>query len=497
MPAVKISLGGIKMQKNYFSGDIMLVVMFSERVRTTERNGNTEQLNPERLNMERQMKKLARFYAHSKDENPNDRGNYKSYMNYVFYSDKKGYGEDELTPDEARRAQKILVEDDNVENLERDLLRIIQGPIDQYGAGAVFNGMNDDKHQKRILGYMVRDKKGWELYNYTSRNDVENFIHQYPTPIDFENTREGFLKIIRAGNSQEKAQEYEDAMEEFQQRVYGKRYEYYKAMKELHKEAEETGTRRPNGGVGKIERIKSKFAEIFERDSVVKDAGLAMKNKNLTGGDEFWAQNPNRPNEDAAYYNPRIGMFGVFDGAGGVRNAALASQLGKDAVIREVSKRTPGTPDELKQILTVANGVVASEGGGGISTVVIGRILEKQGQKTLVWASAGDSRIYVVGKGTVKRITKDETLEGHPNVITNGLGTKSFQVEYAGKYKLNDGDRIVFCSDGVTGDRGKDIMQDDELARIVREALDADMAAQELIRRARKFDDRTAIVVEV
>lgn len=487
------------MQKNCFSGDIMLVVMFSERVRTIERNENPEQLNPEQLNLERQMKKLARFYAHSKDENPNDRGDYKSYMNYVFYSGKKGYGEDELTPDEAREARRVLIEDGDLENKERNLLKNMQGPVDLYGANAVFNGMARDKHQRRILGYMVRDRKGWELYNYTSGDDIGSFIHDYETPIDFENARENFLKIIRAGNSQEKIREYEEAMEEFQQRVYGKRYEYYKAMKELHKEAEETYAHRSNS---RIERIKSKFAEIFERDSVVKDSGLAMKNKNLTGRDEpwakeFWAQNPNRPNEDAAYYNPRIGMFGVFDGAGGVRNAALASQLGKDAVIREVSKRTPGTPDELKQILTVANGAVASEGGGGISTVVIGRILKKQGQKTLVWASAGDSRIYVVGKGTAEQITTDETLEGYPNVITNGLGTKNFQVEYTGEYKLDDGDRIVFCSDGVTGDRGKDIMQDDELARIVRGAPDADMAAQELIRRARKFDDRTAIVVEV
>lgn len=485
MPAVKISLGGIKMQKNYFSGDIMLVVMFSERVRTIDRHESPEQLDPERLNMERQMKKLARFYAHSKDENPNGRENYKSCMNYVFDSGRKGYREDELTPDEARRAQEILVEDDNVENLERDLLRIIQGPIDQYGAGAVFNGMNDDKHQKRILGYMVRDKKGWELYNYTSRDDVENFIHQYPTPIDFENTRESFLKIIRAGNSQEKAQEYEDAMEEFQQRVYGKRYEYYKAMKELHKEAEETGTRRPNGGVGKIERIKSKFAEIFERDPVVKDAGLAMLNKGDLIG------NPNRVNEDTAYYNPEIGMFGVFDGAGGMRGAALASQIGRDILVREVSERAPETPYELGQILMEANEATI---GKGYSTAVVGRILETRRRKALIYASVGDSRIYVVRNGQAVPLTKDE---GYGNRITNALGIENCRVRQVGEFPLSKGDRVVFCSDGVTGDYEPDFIPNNEFASIVGGAATADLAAWSLINRATKRDDRTAIVVEV
>ena len=470
------------MQKNYFSGDIMLVVMFSERVRTINRHESPEQLNPERLNMERQMKKLARFYAHSKDENPNDRGDYKSYMDYVFYSGKKGYGEDGLTPDEAREARRVLIEDGALENKERNLLKNMQGPVDLYGANAVFNGMARDKHQRRILGYMVRDRKGWELYNYTSGDDIGSFIHDYETPIDFENARENFLKIIRAGNSQEKIREYEEAMEEFQQRVYGKRYEYYKAMKELHKEAEETYAHRSNS---RIERIKSKFAEIFERDPVIKDAGLAMLNKGDLMG------NPNRINEDAAYYNPEIGMFGVFDGAGGMRGAALASQIGRDTVARKVSERAPETPYELGQILVEANKATV---GKGYSTAVIGRILETREGKDLVYASVGDSRIYVVRGNQAILLTEDE---GYENRITNALGIENCRVRQTGEFSLLKGDRVVFCSDGVTGDFEPDFIPDDEFASIVGGAATADLAAWSLINRATKRDDRTAIVVEV
>lgn len=472
--------------------------MFSEK---GPRNTGEQNESQEQLNLERQKKKLVGFYL-SEDE-----GN---QFKYIFNSNEDEFNENRRLPEEEHLVKELLRNhyDEGLKQKERGLLVMMAGPdagpdhrpLNLDSIGKIFEKIDGDKHQKRILGYIARGPEGWNSYENASASDVMRFLRKYETPIDFEKSSNELLAKVRASQTKGKYQEYCDAMEKFQLGVYGKKYEYYKAMKELYKEADEAAVNKPR--TGKTEQIKPSFAEIFERDSVVKDAGLAMKNKNLTGGDEpwakeFWAQNPNRPNEDAAYYNPRIGMFGVFDGAGGVRNAALASQLGKDAVIREVSERTPGTPDELKQILTVANGAVASEGGGGISTVVIGRILEKQGQKTLVWASAGDSRIYVVGKGTVERITTDETLEGYPNVITNGLGTKNFQVEYTGEYKLNDGDRIVFCSDGVTGDRGKDIMQDDELARIVRGAPDADMAAQELIRRARKFDDRTAIVVEV
>ena len=455
----------------------MLVVMFNEKNRTVERNVNSEQLNPERPNMERQMKKLVRYYANG--------GNW----NYIFNSDEKGYREDELTSDEAREARRVLLENGGLEKYEKLLLKNIQGPMNQRGGAAVvFDGMADDKHQKRILGYMVRGVKGWELYDYVSEADVDKFAGKYKTPMDFEQAREDFLRIFRGANSEKKAQEYEEAMEEFQQRVYGKKYEYYKAMKELHKEAKEAGAHRPNGGVGKIEQIKSKFAEFFERDPVVKDAGLAMLNKGLLIG------NPNRLNEDAAYYNPEMGVFGVFDGAGGMHGAALASQIARDTMVEEVSRDIPETPYELGQILTEANGAVI---GKGYSTAVVGRILETPGRKALIWTSVGDSRIYIVSDGKVEQLTTDENFEGRPNVIKNALGREDFRVNYAGEHPLKDGDRVVFCSDGVTGDFEPDFIPDDEFVSIVGGAATADLAAWSLINRATKRDDRTAIVVEV
>ena len=59
---------------------------------------------------------------------------------------------------------------------------------------------------------------------------------------------------------------------------------------------------------------------------------------------------------------------------------------------------------------------------------------------------------------------------------------------------LGSADRIVLCSDGITGDYGEDLMSERELGFIVSRSRDARNASQNLIAGARKKDDRTAIV---
>ena len=146
----------------------------------------------------------------------------------------------------------------------------------------------------------------------------------------------------------------------------------------------------------------------------------------------------------------------------------------------------------MTQILADANEEIA---GRGVSTAVIGRILEKDGRKVLLWASVGDSRIYLVRNGVKDafQVTKDE---GEGNRLWYGLG-HNFRVRQFGELPLMDGDRVVFCSDGVTGDYELDFIPNDEFASIVGGAETADLAAWSLINRATKRDDRTAIVVEV
>jgi protein phosphatase len=59
--------------------------------------------------------------------------------------------------------------------------------------------------------------------------------------------------------------------------------------------------------------------------------------------------------------------------------------------------------------------------------------------------------------------------------------------------RLADGDRILLCTDGLTG-----VVADSDIADVVRSLQDADEAAQALVNLARKSgppDDATAVVV--
>ena len=442
-------------------------------------NGNSgdDEKSPENARLRRQQDKLAGFYLSN--------GN----TAYIFQSDKEQYSERNVTEadrDEVlnmMRTNKVPIE------MERNLLASIKGPYNYVGQNGIFSRIQHDKQQKRILGYMTGMR--WGEYDYTSGDNVHDFLQIYPTPIDFEVNSRNFLQMIYDYNGEKKAQEYVDSMEEFKRQVYGKKYEYYEAMRELHREAMDphreamNQARRPREDYGKFGK---KSLEAFNRPPVVRDFGVATVNRGQLIG------YPDRQNEDASYSNAEAGVFAVFDGAGGMANAAEASGLARDLTAQMVHHNTPETAEDLANILTVANKVVIQNAPRGCSTAVIGKIVEKSDGKVLEYASVGDSRIYVVRSGRAFLITRDE---GHGNIITNALGSRNFSVRQTGEIPLLSDDRIVFCTDGITGDFEKDFIPEGEFVRAVGRAPSAEAAAHNLTKLATKVDDRTAIVVEV
>ena len=231
-----------------------------------------------------------------------------------------------------------------------------------------------------------------------------------------------------------------------------------------------------------------------EKVPAFSDSGKVTLNKGeLTGDHE-------RKNEDAVYYNPEDGIFGVFDGAGGVEGGARASELASrvvGAIVKEkkdLGQRLPERPADLTEMLLQANDTVWHDTEAGISTATIGRVVGGFGGKKLIWASVGDSRIYLVRDGDAKQITTDE---GVGNQIWNYLGSDAMWAKQAGEVPLKNGDNIVFCSDGVTGDFEDDFIPNREFAAIVSNAKTAEEAGEKLVLRATKTDDRTAVVVRI
>lgn len=170
---------------------------------------------------------------------------------------------------------------------------------------------------------------------------------------------------------------------------------------------------------------------------------------------------------------------------------------------------------ELQQALQQADSDIIAEAvrrpelRGMGSTVTLGYVRNDE----LFVAHAGDSRCYLFREGKLHQMTHDHTLVqdlirrgGLPpeaaqthrlrHVITNVVGgpRPGVQVEVM-KARLNPGDRLLFCSDGLSG-----MVSDEEMADILGHGDDMEAVCMELIAKANDAggkDNITAIVVRV
>jgi protein phosphatase len=128
----------------------------------------------------------------------------------------------------------------------------------------------------------------------------------------------------------------------------------------------------------------------------------------------------------------------------------------------------------------------------------------------LFLAHVGDSRAYLFRDGKVRQLTRDHThvqkmveagilsaqdaaTHGLRHVLTNILGgaRRSVEVELH-RLRLAGGDRLLLCSDGLTG-----TAQDDEIAAILGQADSAETSCRRLIDLAleRGAPDNVTVVV--
>jgi serine/threonine protein phosphatase PrpC len=85
-----------------------------------------------------------------------------------------------------------------------------------------------------------------------------------------------------------------------------------------------------------------------------------------------------------------------------------------------------------------------SEGAQMGSTLTV---LYLSGKRFIV-AHAGDSRVYLLRRGKLMKLTEDQTLPGRKNVLTNCIG-KPGQIGVCLKHgKVSENDVFLLCSDG-------------------------------------------------
>ena len=198
--------------------------------------------------------------------------------------------------------------------------------------------------------------------------------------------------------------------------------------------------------------------------------------------------------QDAWVSRPDKGFYGVFDGAGGYEGGHEASAAAARVAEGACDRYNLRSGADLGYVINSANSAVReATHGQGYTTATLAQVVpDGQGGQMLAYASVGDSRIYVMGSGgDIRQITQDE---GEGSRITNALGVPGDdRVRQYGEIPLAPGDRVMMCSDGITGDFEPDLVSDEEIRRIMMRADDPSRAAEELLLAARKKDDRTVL----
>ncbi|MFT3777591.1 MAG: serine/threonine-protein phosphatase [Ottowia sp.] len=196
-------------------------------------------------------------------------------------------------------------------------------------------------------------------------------------------------------------------------------------------------------------------------------------------------------------YTREASLFVLADGMGGHPDGEVAAQIALQTMSavfqRDAKPRVPQPPTFLSAGLMAAHHQIiryASERAlldTPRTTLVAGLV---QGGE-LHWVHCGDSRLYVVRDGALLSRTRDHSyieaqanagvaVEGmNRNVLFTCLGsTVRPMFDVAGPLKLNEGDKVLLCSDGLWGS-----LDDEEIVGLMC-ALPVSDAVPALVERA-------------
>ena len=215
-------------------------------------------------------------------------------------------------------------------------------------------------------------------------------------------------------------------------------------------------------------------------------------------------------NEDSFFL--RAPLFVVSDGMGGHAAGEVASSI----AVETIGERAPATADDvlLGAAVEAANQAVikgAEEGIGkpGMGCTATAVLIEKN---KMAVAHVGDSRVYVLHHGTLVRVTHDHSYveelvdsgqitadeaRTHPSrsIITRALGSDPDMYADHFSLEVNDGDRVILCSDGLSS-----MISDSELEAVAVSSATPQQAADNLVAAALTAggaDNVTVVVVDV
>lgn len=215
-------------------------------------------------------------------------------------------------------------------------------------------------------------------------------------------------------------------------------------------------------------------------------------------------------NEDSLIIIPPL--FAVADGMGGHEAGEVASEI----TVNTLAELVPNHLDAegLTAAVEAANYNVLKAphqgvGRNGMGTTLTAAMLE--GERLLI-AQVGDSRAYLLHKGSLQQITRDHSLMAdlieagqitpeearyHPNrsVITRAIGSDIHMRPDIYELNVSAGDRVLLCSDGLSS-----MVSNHAIEAIMRHQPDPQRCADELVAAALEnggADNVTVIVADV
>lgn len=203
-------------------------------------------------------------------------------------------------------------------------------------------------------------------------------------------------------------------------------------------------------------------------------------------------------------------LFALADGMGGYSHGGIASQTALETFFETFySDTTSAVPRRMRRSVDAAN-LGVYQMAQRLGAVRMGTTLTAVtvvGQQLHV-AHVGDSRAYLVRDNRAQCITNDHTHVGdmvrmkvippdkvrthvQRSILTKGLGLTLFVQPDITQATVQDGDRLVLCTDGVWS-----VIEDQEFAQVAVQAANMTALSEALVNLAleRQSDDNLSVV---
>ena len=227
-----------------------------------------------------------------------------------------------------------------------------------------------------------------------------------------------------------------------------------------------------------------------------------------------------KDNQDRYLIQRELNLFAIADGMGGHEGGALAAQIALDTLQERLKKTSfhhwTAIPKTLQLAYEEANHKIFNQGSmnseikNRMGTTLVSAYLFKN---HLLVTNVGDSRLYLMQKGSLWQITEDHSLLNekiklglidesreediknfqNKNVITRCLGIESHVECDIYTREICLGDRFLLCSDGLSN-----MLSHEEIQNVLslNEVKEATTQCINLTLKKGGYDNITAIIID-